>query len=287
MSLRDAVRRPIFIIGAIIALIMLFLAIFGRRLSPNDPTLTNIANVLEPPSRRYPLGTDTLGRCVLSRLLSGAGATLGSALFVEAFLFVFGVSVGVGAGYFGGVFDHVLLVVLEALFAFPSIILAIVIAGLLGPGLSNLILAMCCVYWVGHARVARSLARTVREKPFVLSAIASGSSKGKILMRHILPHVIPQMAIYATNSISSLLISISSLSFIGLGVRPPAPEWGAILADARNYMSIHPIPVIAAVVCILMAVSCFHLIGESFRDASDVRHSRLGIVLGKKEKKNA
>jgi ABC-type dipeptide/oligopeptide/nickel transport system permease subunit len=273
--IKKALHSPLFAVGFMIALLLCAVALFGGMFSPNDPLAVDFQNTLLPPGAEFPLGTDNLGRCVLSRLLSGAGLTLGSALAVEGFTFVFGLLTGLLAGYFGKITDGVILVVIDTLLAFPSIILALVIAGILGAGLSNLILAMCCVYWVGHARIARSLTRSVREKTFVLAAKASGSGHLQIMLRKILPHILPQMIVYSTLNVSSIIIGISSLSFVGLGVRPPAPEWGASLNEARAYMGDNPIMLIAAIVCVLFSVAGFQLMGEGLRDALEVRGSQI------------
>ena len=261
--MRRALRDPRFIVGAAIAALLCSPALFGRALCPNDPLEVNFQNVLLPPGGDFPLGADDLGRCVFSRLLAGAGATLGSAMAVEAFILVLGLTIGVVTGYFGGALDAVGLVLTDAMLAFPSVILALVVAGFMGSGLRNLLIAMCCVHWVGHARVARSLARRTREKTFVLASRAAGSGHFKIITRRVLPHILPQMLVY---------------SFIGLGVRPPQAEWGATLSEARAYMNTSPLALAAAVVCILLAVTSFQLIGESLRDALEVRASHLGLA---------
>jgi ABC-type dipeptide/oligopeptide/nickel transport system ATPase subunit len=189
-----------------------------------------------------------------------------------------GLCLGTAAGYFGGLFDGIVLVVIDTLLAFPSLILALVIAGLLGQGLGNLVITMIAVYWVEYARLARSMTRTVREKTFVLAASASGSASGGIIHRHILPHILPPMLVYATLGMSHIIIGISSLSFIGLGVRPPFPEWGAMITEARDYMRESPLPLAATAFCIICSVACFQLLGEALRDRLDPRRSQLGLI---------
>jgi peptide/nickel transport system permease protein len=264
-----------FVVGASLAILLCSVALFGRALAPNDPIATDVLHILAPPSDAYPLGTDELGRCIASRLLAGAGATLGSALLVEAVILVLGVAVGTLAGWCGGGVDTVCVTVIDTLLAFPSIILAIVIAGTLGAGLHNLILAMCAVYWVEHARIARSLTRGLRERGYIAAAYLSGGGAVKIIVRHILPHLLPQMLIRSTLNVSSILIGISSLSFLGLGVRPPRPEWGASLSEARAYINTNPRALILPIVCILVATAAFQLLGEALRDAMNPRKSHL------------
>jgi peptide/nickel transport system permease protein len=269
--------NPLFIAGVSLAFLLCLIALFGDAAAPNDPNATDILNTLAPPGGDYPLGTDNLGRCVLSRLLAGAGVTLRTALLTELIIFTVGLTAGVLAGYFGGAADACILMVIDTLLAFPSVILALVIAGMLGPGLRNLMAAMCAVYWVEHARIARSLARSLRERTFVLAARGCGSGHAKVLARHILPHMMPQMLVYSTLNVSSILIGISSLSFIGLGVRPPQAEWGALLSEARAYMDTRPVMAIAAILCVLLSVASFQLMGDALADAMEVRKNLLGV----------
>lgn len=267
--------NPLFIAGMILALFFAGVSLTGHWFIPHDPLKTDIGNTLAPPGGDYPLGTDTLGRCVFSRLVAGSRITLGAALTTEILILTIGIFAGVTAGYFGGLADAVLLTVIDILLAFPSIILALVIAGRRGAGLDNLILAFIAVYWVEPARIARSLARSAREKEFVLSSRAVGSGSFKIIRLHILPHVLPDMIIYGALNMSSIIIGISSLSFLGLGVKPPAPEWGALLSEGRSYMRENPLMILAAVGCIMLSAACFQFIGEALRDALNPRKSHL------------
>jgi peptide/nickel transport system permease protein len=266
---------PLFAAGAFIAFFFVLLSAAGQWIVPHDPLKTDIWNVLAPPGGGYPLGTDSLGRCVFSRLVAGARITLGAALAVETLVLVTGTLAGMIAGYAGGVVDEALVTLIDVLLAFPGIILALVIAGLLGAGLTNLVIAFAAVYWVEPARVARNMARSLREKDFILSARAAGSGPLKIIRRHIAPHVIPNMLIYGTLNISSVIIGISSMSFIGLGVKPPAPEWGALLSESRAYMRENPAATLAAIGCIMLSAASFQFLGEALRDVLDPRKSHL------------
>jgi peptide/nickel transport system permease protein len=268
-------HNPLFIAGTCLALFFGLLALLGPWIVPHDPLQTNIGNILAPPDAAYPLGTDNLGRCIFSRLITGTRLTLGTALLVEAIVLAVGISTGIAAGYFGGVVDEILLIVIDILLAFPSIILALVIAGLLGAGLANMVIAFSAVYWVDTARVARNLSRSIREKDFILSSRASGSGALKIIRLHVLPHVLPNTLIYGTLNIASLIIGISSMSFIGLGVRPPAPEWGTLLSEGRDTMRENPLSVLSVVGCVMLSAACFQCLGEGLRDALNPRKSHL------------
>lgn len=269
-------QSPLFIAGLALAALLLFLALFGRLLAPNDPLATDVSNILAPPSAAHPLGTDDLGRCVLSRLMAAAPVTLGAALVVEAVIFAVGLVLGTLAGYFGKGADAAVTGVVDVLLAFPSIILALVVAGLLGAGLQNLILAMCAVYWVEHARVARSMARALREKEFVRASVAAGSRPLYIITRRVLPHMMPGMLVYAALNLSSVLLSISAMSFIGLGAQPPTPEWGMMVSEARAYMNMSPAMLVGCIACLFASVACFSLLGEGGRDLLSSRGSQLG-----------
>jgi ABC-type dipeptide/oligopeptide/nickel transport system permease subunit len=259
-------------IPAIVVLCAAFLAPFAAPHNPNDISLDN---TLVPPSAEYVLGTDELGRCIFSRLLEGGRTTVGAALLIELTLVFLGTLLGTYAGFSGGIFDTVLLVIIDILFAFPSLILALVIAGWLGAGLRNLMLAMSLVYWVEHARIARSMACELREKEFVLAARALGCPPSVIIGRHIIPQIIPVMTVHATLHITQLIIGISSLSFLGLGVRPPAPEWGALLAEQRNFLRENPAALCAILLCIVLSAAAFQISGEISRDRLNPRISCL------------
>jgi peptide/nickel transport system permease protein len=274
--IQKLLRNPLFIAGGVIVFLFILVIVFGPQISPHDPLKTDIYTILAKPGRDYPLGTDNLGRCILSRLIAGARATLGAAVTIEILILTLGTLIGVIAGYRGGIIDAVTLSIIDILLAFPGIILALVIAGLMGSGLTNLMIAMVSVYWVEHARVARSISRSIREKEFVIAARASGSGNFRIICRHILPHVLPNMLVYGALNMASIIIGISSMSFIGLGIKPPAPEWGALLSEGRAYMRENPLMIAAAIGCIMLSAGCFQLLGEGLRDALNPRTSHLG-----------
>lgn len=256
-------------------LVLLCAALLAPALAPHDPLAVSLANTLSPPSAQYPLGTDELGRCILSRLMAGGRLTLGAAFAVELAVLSAGTLAGLCAGLSGGLFDALLVGVIDILLAFPSIILALVLSSVLGAGLHNLMVAMAAVYWVEHARIARSAARAVREKDFVCAARALGCSPARILVRHILPEMLPAMLVFGTLHIAHLVITLSSLSFLGLGAQPPAPEWGALLAEQRNHLFANPAAALAVLCCLTLLCACFQAAGEGLRDRLNPRRSFL------------
>ena len=216
------------------------MAIFAGALSPHDPLQVDVANRLQPASTEFLLGTDSLGRCVLSRLLHGARNSLLSAAVVLLTTVSVGTGVGLFAGFFGGRCDYLVQRLLEGVMAFPGLILALAIAGVLGPGLENAVLALCLVHWVGYARIVRNMTLSLRERTYVQASRIAGASSLDLLRRHILPEVAPAVVVVATLDYGRIIISIAGLSFLGLGAQPPAPEWGAMLSEGKSYMQVAP-----------------------------------------------
>ncbi|WFR63503.1 ABC transporter permease subunit [Paenibacillus amylolyticus] len=195
-------------------------------LAPHDPLATNFAKVLQPSSTEYPLGTDQLGRCVLSRLLYGARTSLLLTFMMIGIVFVLGVAIGVIAGFARGVTDIVLMRLSDTLMAFPGLIFAIAVVGMLGPGLFNTVLALSVVWWAKYARMARSLVISLQQKEYVAAAAFSGARKIQIIGRTILPNMMSPLIVMAMMDVGGMMLSISGLSFLGLGAQPPNPEWG-------------------------------------------------------------
>ena len=224
-------------------LIMIFyigMAIFAGALSPHDPLQVDVTNRLQPASVEYPLGTDSLGRCVFSRIIHGARNSLLSAAVVLVVTVSVGAMIGLVAGFFGGRCDYLVQRLLEGVMAFPGLILALAIAGVLGPGLENAVLALCLVHWVGYARIVRNMTLSLRERTYVQASRIAGASPFDLLRRHILPEVAPAVAVIATLDYGRIIISIAGLSFLGLGAQPPTPEWGAMLSEGKAYMQVAP-----------------------------------------------
>lgn len=224
----------------LILLSYICMAIFAGALSPHDPLQVDVANRLQPASTEFLLGTDSLGRCVLSRLLHGARNSLLSAAVVLLTTVSVGTGVGLFAGFFGGRCDYLVQRLLEGVMAFPGLILALAIAGVLGPGLENAVLALCLVHWVGYARIVRNMTLSLRERTYVQASRIAGASSLDLLRRHILPEVAPAVLVVATLDYGRIIISIAGLSFLGLGAQPPAPEWGAMLSEGKAYMQVAP-----------------------------------------------
>ncbi|MFX3648564.1 MAG: nickel transporter permease [Paenibacillus sp.] len=247
----------------------IILAMVAPLLAPHDPLATNFAKVLQPSSMEYPLGTDQLGRCVLSRLLYGARTSLLLTFMMIGIVFVLGVAIGVIAGFARGVTDMVLMRLSDTLMAFPGLIFAIAVVGMLGPGLFNTVLALSVVWWAKYARMARSLVISLQQKEYVAAAAFSGARKIQIIGRTILPNMMSPLIVMAMMDVGGMMLSISGLSFLGLGAQPPNPEWGAMLNEGRRYLQTAPWLLIYPGLAIFSTVIIFNLLGDSLRDVLD------------------
>ena len=262
-------RDPMSLVGLGVIILVFTLTMAAPLLSPHDPLPVSLPERLQPAGDGYPLGTDPLGRCLLSRLLFGGRMTLQYSLSVLVIIVLIGVPVGLAAGFLGGILDSILMRVADIVLAFPNLILALVVTGVLGPGLLNIMIALALVSWVQYARVVRGMVLSLKEKEFVLAARASGTATEKIIWHHLLPNVLPPVAVMATLNLGNLILAISTLSFLGLGAQPPLPEWGAMINEARNYIVSRPQLMLYPGSAIAVTVLGFNLLGDGLRDILD------------------
>ncbi len=258
------------IIGAAIAALLILAAIFAPLIAPNDPVAVNMVRALEGSSAEFPLGTDQLGRCVLSRLLYGARTSLGVTCLVLAITIFIGTVIGAVSGLFAGKWpDKLLTAFCEVVLAFPGLILALVISGLLGPGIFNVMLAIALVSWAKYARVVRSLVISVRSADYIKAARVSGTSGLHMMTRHILPNIGGTIGTIVVTDIGSTILRFAGLSFIGLGAQAPEPEWGMMINEARLFMARCPNLIIYPVIAVTISVFAFQLISDGLRDRLD------------------
>jgi peptide/nickel transport system permease protein len=263
-------RNPIALLGFALLFVLAIAALFADQISPFDPYEVDFgATMLPPNTDGHLLGTDDLGRDTLSRLIHGGRISLVVGLIVVGISGSVGVTLGMLAGYFGGVLDTVIMRVVDLLYAFPFIILAIAIMGILGASLINVMLVLAAIAWIEYARVVRGLVLQLKEQEYVVACRALGASDVHILLRHVLPNCINIIVVQATFGVAGAILSAASLSFLGLGAQPPTPEWGAMLSDGRRFMRVMPILTIAPGVAIMLVVLSINLIGDSLRDALD------------------
>lgn len=264
-------KHHLALIGAAILLVLVVIAILAPLVSPHDPLEQNLEGRLLLPRTEFPLGTDNLGRCILSRLIHGSRVSLQIGIMVVGITSITGVTLGLIAGYRGGLIDELIMRIVDILLAFPGIILALVIAGILGPSLSNVLLALAIVGWTSYVRVVRGSVLSVKEKEFIESARALGLSDLRIMFRHILPNVMAPVIVMATLGMAHVILAAAALSFLGLGAQPPTPEWGSMLNDGRAFMRTAPHLTVFPGLAIMVTVMAFNLLGDGLRDALDPR----------------
>jgi len=256
-------------VGLIIVSIAVFAALAGPSLTPYDPASQTLAHRLEGPSSAHPLGLDELGRDILARLLSGTRISLLVGLAVVSVSSLIGMALGSAAGYFGGAVDDVISRAIDVLMAFPGILLAIALVAVLGPSLTNVVLALSVIGWVGYARLVRGQALRTRELEYVQAARALGASAPRIVVRHVLPTAIPAVIVQATLGMAAAIIAEASLSFLGLGVQPPTPSWGTMLDAGRAHLFDAPHLTIFPGLAIATLVLGFNFLGDGLRDRID------------------
>ncbi|MFZ2071015.1 MAG: nickel transporter permease [Halobacteriota archaeon] len=258
-------------IGAIIIFFLAVIAIFAPHITPYNPIELDLEDRLSPPCGNHLMGTDNLGRDVLSRIVYGTRVSLSMATVVVLIVMLLGIAMGTTAGYFGGIIDGTIMRMVDVLLAFPNIILALVIAGILGPSLTNVMIALGAIWWVGYARIIRGSVLSVKEKEFVEATRVMGCGDTYIAIRHILPNVLSPVIVLATLDMGHIILSIAALSFLGLGAQPPIPEWGTMLNEGRPFMETAPHLMICPGLMIMIVVLAFNFLGDGLRDVLDPR----------------
>jgi len=268
-ALRPLLRNRLVLFGTALILLVVLLAAFADLVAPYDPTEMKVADALKRPSAPHPFGTDRFGRDVLSRTIHGSRIALGVALSSIAIAFAAGTVLGLVGGYTGGWPDLVIGRVMDVLFSFPTLILAIGIAAMLGPGLNNAALAIAVVYAPLFSRVARGPVIAEREKDHVVAAQGLGAGWPRVVFRHILPNVLAPLIVQASVSLAFAILIEASLSYLGLGTQPPDPSWGTMLNEGRTYLETAPWMSIFPGLAIMVAVFGFNLLGDGLRDILD------------------
>lgn len=254
---------------------LLLLAIAAAWIAPHDPEKAQPELRLKDPCREYPMGTDHLGRCIFSRVIFGIRISLFVGLAVVFCSALIGTILGGAAGYFGGALDEAIMRLADAFLSFPSIFLALAVIGFLGSGLSNLWLSLILVEWTGYARLMRSEVLSLQGKEFLEAAKSLGASDLYIMIWHILPNILPSILVMATLSVGYAILGAASLSFLGLGVQPPTPEWGSMMNDARPFIRSHPMMMVFPGAAITLTVLAFHKLGDEIRVKLNPRSERM------------
>ena len=264
-------KNPIIPIGAVIIILMILIGVFAPYLSPYNPTKMAPRSRREAPSKEHWLGTDRLGRDMLSRMVWGARVSLIIGVLAVAVAMVVGLMIGMLSGYYGGLLDEILMRTMDVIFAFPSLLLAIALIAVTGPSMRNIIFVVAVIRIPRFARILRASVLSLKQKEFVEAARALSKSDIGIMWEHILPNCIAPLTVEASLSVATAIITESALSFLGLGVRPPTPSWGQMIADGRSELFTAPWIVIFPGVAIMLTVLGYNLLGDGLRDALDPR----------------
>ncbi len=270
---RSRNRTRLYVLLSLAGLLIL-LSILAPLLTPNDPNATSALHMNEAPSRAFPFGTDRYGRCICSRVLMGARTSIFSAVTLVAVTFVFGTVLGMLAGWFGGAADTAVMRLADVFLAFPQMVLAIAVAGILGGGMFNAMLAMGVTGWTLYARLARAQVLALKKEAYVSAARLTGQGALPILLKTLLPNMLGPLAVNASTQIGTMMIGIAGLSFLGIGVTEPQAEWGSMISGARAYIQLAPWAVLAPAAATILTVMIFNCLGDCLRDVLDVEGAR-------------
>jgi peptide/nickel transport system permease protein len=268
---RVFISRKIVIFGLIIIALLIITAIFAPVIAPYDPDKQDLNSLLVQPSHEHILGTDALGRDTLSRIIYGARVSLIVGITAIAMAGTIGMSLGLIAGYFGGMTNSIIMRCIDALMSLPSMVLVLVIAALLGGGLKNVVIALGVSGVSMYARMMCGQTLSVKENDYIIAGRAMGASDFRIMLRHLLPNCFPPMIVLMTMQMGTMILAEAGLSFLGVGVQPPTPAWGAMVTDGYRYLFTNPMLSFAPGLAVVLVVFAFNMIGDGLRDALDPR----------------
>ncbi|PSP87662.1 peptide ABC transporter permease [Halobacteriales archaeon QS_4_66_20] len=262
------------LLGVALTGTLILVAVFAPEVAPHDPIAQNYDATNQPPSLEHPFGTDRFGRDVFSRVIHGTRWALGLGISILVFQILLGVTLGLVAGYYGGLVEAAIMRLVDVMLAIPGIVLALAIAGMMGGGIFPLVVALAAVGWRGFARLVRGDVKSVMEDEYIEAAEAAAVSDVRIMLRHVLPNASASIIVYATLTLPAVILQVAALSFLGMGVNPPTPEWGAIIEAGRDQLQtewwISTFPGLA----IMITVIGFNALGDALRDALDPKQSR-------------
>ena len=263
-------KNKTFTIFGILAILIVLAAVFAPVVSGGiDPTKGDLAEAIQPPGPGHLFGTDKMGRDIYARVIYGARTSLVAAFAIVIIVFAVGLLLGIIAGYFGGIVDVIIMRIADMMIAFPGLVLALAVAGIMGASIRNAVLAISLVTWPKYARLARSLVMKIRHRDYVDAAIVTGSKTIYMLYRYMLPNALPTLVITAATDIGSMMLELAALSFLGFGAIPPTPEWGLMLSEGRAYMQSAPWLMVFPGLAIFVTVVVFNMLGDSLRDILD------------------
>lgn len=262
-------RKLIFF--AVLAALLILTALFSEWLAPWDPYEQDLSSALMPPGKEHILGTDRYGRDLFSRVLVGSRTTVFSALLTVGIIMTAGTLAGMFSGWKGGITDTLIMRISDVFLSFPGIVFAIAVAGILGGGLGNAVIALSAVSWPKYARLARSQVLAIRKMPYLEAARFGGSSTFQIIIRHLLPNIAGSILVTAVLNIGTMMMELAGLSFLGLGAQPPTAEWGSMMSNGRSMLQTCPWTILAPGTAIFVTVIIFNLLGDAVRDCMDVK----------------
>lgn len=261
-----------FVVLSVLVIALLTVSALAPYLTPYDPYAQDLNQALQPPSAAHVLGTDRYGRDMLSRVIMGSQTTIYSALLLVGIITVTGTLVGIICGYTGGKLDAVLMRISDVFLAFPGMVFAIAVAGAMGGGVMNAVVALACISWPKFARIARSQVMVIKDSAFIAAAKLAGTGRIKMIGRHILPNIAGPIVVTAVLDIGTMMMEIAGLSFLGLGALPPIAEWGSMMSNGRSMLQTCPWVILAPGCAIFITVMLFNLLGDTVRDLLDPRN---------------
>ena len=272
VKISDFLKNKQFMFFFFLSVIIILAAVFAPVITKGvDPLEGNIADALLAPGKDHIFGTDKMGRDIFTRVIYGARASLISTFEVVLLIFLIGTAIGVIAGCFGGIVDAVLMRIADMMVAFPGLVLALAVAGIIGSSMKNAIIAITLVSWTKYARLARSLVLQIKDRDYVSAAVVSGSRITHIIRAYMLPNALPILIITAATDVGSMMLELAAFSFLGFGAKPPTPEWGYMLNEGRGLMQNAPWMMIFPGLAIFLVVIVFNMLGDSLRDIMDPR----------------
>lgn len=269
---RNRIRMKLFLFAALAATLLL-ITIFAKDICPYDPYAQDLSQAMQPPSAAHPMGTDTYGRDMLSRVLIGAQTSISSTFALVAIITVFGTIVGIFCGYYGGVVDSVMMRISDICLAFPGLVFAMAVAAILNGGVQNAVIALALISWPKYSRIARSQTLSMKSLPYMQAAQLAGDSALQMIFRHVLSNIVGPILVTSMLDIGTMMMEIAGLSFLGLGAQPPVAEWGSMMSSGRSMLQTYPWIVLSPGLAIFVSVVIFNLLGDTIRDYMDPKNS--------------
>ena len=269
---KNRIRMKLILFAALAATLLL-ITIFAKYICPYDPYAQDLSQAMQPPSATHPMGTDTYGRDMLSRVLIGAQTSISSTFALVAIITVFGTIVGIFCGYYGGVVDSVMMRISDICLAFPGLVFAMAVAAILNGGVQNAVIALALISWPKYSRIARSQTLSMKSLPYMQAAQLTGDSALQMILRHVLPNIVGPILVTSMLDIGTMMMEIAGLSFLGLGAQPPVAEWGSMMSSGRSMLQTYPWIVLSPGLAIFVSVVIFNLLGDTIRDYMDPKNS--------------